>query len=153
MTSSRPVETVHPEVEELEGVLVLHVGSRTLVSILFDAREMASAQQAIRKQEGLHPLDSMELHFANFNAGLLTELKKSDRDGETVRVFAAATVELGGRLSGRPCARCMIAATDHRFVGSDKQIGAYKLIEQEPRAFMEELIESLPVKGIWGLLR
>jgi hypothetical protein len=79
------------------------------MSILFDASDVKSARATIRKAEVRYPLEGTELHFANFNASLLTELEKKDLNKEFMRVLGAATVELGGRLTGRLDARCMTA--------------------------------------------
>jgi len=132
------------------GALVLNLASGTLVSILFDALDIKSAKAMIRKAEVRYPLDSTEHHFANLNASLLAELKKDNRNKVFMSVLAAATVELGGRLTGRLEARCMTATTDHRFAGPDQQIGGYDLFAHEdPIVFVEDLVRSLSIDDEW----
>ncbi len=120
------------------------------MSILFDTSDVKSATAMIRNAEVRCPLDSAGLHFANFNASQLTELKKIDLNKEFVRVLAAATVSLDGRFTGRLDARCMTAATDHRFAGPDQQIGGYDLFaHSDPKVFVEDLVRSLSIDDEW----
>jgi hypothetical protein len=132
------------------GALVVRLESGALVSILFGTSDLMAARIMIQEQVIQHPLDSMELHFANFNASLLTELRKRHRNDEATRVFAAAAVEFAGRLTGHPHARCMVAETDHRFVGPDKQFGSYDLFAHtDPVTFIDDVTRSLPVDSQW----